>query len=373
MALNLPKRSYFDIIITDINNVQAVPKPIYYSEARNIPYLYSPEKYDLSVVRWTCDTSTIPIWRAQIAPNSTSATTTIYSVTLVYSGQVQQVFVEYDSQATSLKTPLPPSETYNGLQDNSTNYYDVYNYQYVIYLFNIALQKAYDGLVSPPSPYAPVLTFDTNLNIAILNCDVNGYDSTSSEYIQVFFNPATANLFSTFPYYLVNQKSKTGQNYQVIVNIFSQATQAYFPPIVGGGASQYVVFQIFQESSTITAWNPVLGIVMCSNSIPILPNNISGTFIQQKAGTSQNASGNNATTNQIITDFVSDTGLYRGQIVYTPSAEYRRLTMLSSGGALSNLDVALYWRDRTGSLNPLLLAAGASVTIKLLFELHERD
>ena len=369
----LPARSYFDIIISDVNNLQVTPQPIYYSEARNIPYLYSPEKYDLSVVRWTCDTSTIPIWRAQLSPGSTSATTTIYSVTLVYGAQVQQVYVEYDSQAVHLATPLPPSETYNGLQDNSTNYYDVYNYQYVIYLFNIALQSAFDKLNSPPSQYAPVMTFDTVQNIAVINCDVVGYDISNPDSIQIFFNPASAVMFSSFPFLLMNKISTTGQNYQLQVNIFTDATQTYWPPVVGGGVSQYVVYQVFQESSTITAWNPVLGIVMCSNSLPIVPNNISGTVKLGKAGSSTNATGNNATTNQIVTDFVSDTGIYRSMIVYTPSAEYRRMTMLNSGGALTNLDISLYWRDRTGMLNPLLLAAGSSVTIKLLFELHDRN
>ena len=368
----LPAYSYFDIIISDINNEQVTPQPIYYSEARNIPYLYSPEKYDLSVVRWTCDTSTVPIWRAQIPPMGTSATKTIYSVTLVYNGQVQQAYVEYESQVSKAKTPLAPSATYDGLQDNSTSFYDVFNYQYVIYLFNQALQTAFDGLVSPPSPYAPVLTFDTTQNIAILNCDVEGYDISNPQSIQIFFNPATTNMFSTFPYKLVNPVSATGQNYQVQVNMFSDAIQEYFPPIVSGGASQYIAFQTFQESSTITAWNPVLAIVMCSNSLPVVPNNISGSLISGKAGTSTNASGNNASSNQIITDFVSDTGVYKSLIVYTPSAQYRRVSLLAGSGTLTNLDVSLYWRDRTGTLNPLLLASGSSVTIKLLFELHDR-
>ena len=117
----------------------------------------------------------------------------------------QQVYVEYDSQAVHLATPLPPSETYNCLQDNSTNYYDVYNYQYVIYLFNIALQSSFDKLNSPPSQYAPVMTFDTVQNIAVINCDVAGYDISNPDSIQIFFNPASAVMFSSFPFLLINK------------------------------------------------------------------------------------------------------------------------------------------------------------------------
>ena len=377
MSQVLPEFSYFDIIISDVNNEQITPQPIYYSQSRNLPYLYQPDKYNLSVLRWTADTSTLPIFRCQIKPNSTSAVDSIYSITLVYNGTPAQVFLQYSSQQINLEIPAPPSDTISGLQDNSTLYYDVYSYQFVIMLINQTFQAAFEKLVEltglSTTVYAPFFTFDTNLNIAILNAAVDGYNLNTNG-IQIFFNPALANLFSTFPYYLVNQISTTGQNYQVAVNVFNQAGTTIYSFVDNTGTVvSYNIYQIFQESSTITALNPVVAIVMCSNSLPVLPTNVAGTFLYSKPGSSINPSGNNAQTNNVITDFVSDTGLYRSNIVYTPSAEYRRLTLNAGTDALTNLDISLYWRDRLGGLNPLLLASGSTVTIKLLFELKIKN
>ena len=126
-------------------------------------------------------------------------------------------------------------------------------------------------------------------------------------------------------------------------------------------------FQIFQEYTTVSSWSPVLSICICSNTIPVAPNQISSLLT---IGRNQvNPSGNNAQSNQVITDYSSDTGLYRGYIYYVPSAEYRRLTLMSSSSSLTNLDLSFFFRDRLGILNPLLLPSGASATVKLLFEL----
>ena len=50
---NLTERIYYDVIITNTNKETVGPQPIYFSEARSIPVLYQPNKYCLSIVRWT--------------------------------------------------------------------------------------------------------------------------------------------------------------------------------------------------------------------------------------------------------------------------------------------------------------------------------
>jgi len=366
---NLIDKIYYDVIITDFNNESVSPQPIHYNQSRSIPYLYEPDKYTLSVVRWTIsDASTIPIWRCSIKEGSTSAVDSIFSISMKYNNQVFQAYLQYESQNTTLKTPLPPSQIYNGYQDNSTLFYDVYNYQYVIYLFNNLLETVFNGLqtlVSPlPTSNIPFFSFDTTTNIVIFNCDSAGFGSEN--LIQVFFNPATANLFYTFPYLLINQNSTMGLNYQLQINVFSNANLIVLP-LIPSNIVPYNAFQIFQEYTTVSSWSPVLSICICSNTIPVAPNQISSLLT---IGRNQvNPSGNNAQSNQVITDYSSDTGLYRGYIYYVPSAEYRRLTLMSSSSSLTNLDLSFFFRDRLGILNPLLLPSGASATVKLLFEL----
>ena len=74
----------------------------------------------------------------------------------------------------------------------------------------------------------------------------------------------------------------------------------------------------------------------------------------------------NSNIANIITDLVSDTGRYKPNIVYNPSAQYR-LIQLQGNRPISNLDIVVYWKDRTGSLNDFKLSSGSSATIKILF------
>jgi hypothetical protein len=77
--------------------------------------------------------------------------------------------------------------------------------------------------------------------------------------------------------------------------------------------------------------------------------------------------GNNAATAPIITDLISDTGTYAPNIVYTPTAQYRYITLYGNA-PLTNLDLQIYYRLRNGSLVPFTLQSGGSVTVKFLFE-----
>jgi hypothetical protein len=79
-----------------------------------------------------------------------------------------------------------------------------------------------------------------------------------------------------------------------------------------------------------------------------------------------NNGGNNANISQIITDFVSDTGLYKPNIVYNPSAQYRYIELLGNR-PIYNLDVTIYWKDRTGTLTPFRLSSGSTATLKFFF------
>lgn len=368
---NLTDKVYFDLIITDTNNQNVGPKPIFYNEARSIPFLYKPSLYTLSVVRWTVsDATTIPIWRCAIKPNSPSPVDSIYSITMTYGGQTFQAYLQYESQNKAVSTPVPPSLTQNGLQSNVNSFYDVYNYQYVIYLFNKLLKTVFDGLnnlIALPTTNAPFFSFDTSSRITIFNADINGFTPIVGDYIQVYFNTATTNLFYSFPYLLKNIVSPLGLNYELQINVFGDASVISLPLVPIVGVVPYTAYQVFQEYSTTSAWSPVLSICITSNTLPIAPNQISSVvYIGDNI---QNPSGNNAQSNQLLTDFSSDTGDYRGYIYYVPTAEYRRLTLLASSDNLSNLSLGFYWRDRLGTLNPLLLPSGGSATVKLLFEL----
>jgi hypothetical protein len=176
----LPDEIYYDMVISNLNNNNSRPPIAYYNETRSSPLVYDPYKYNLIVARWQLDTNFLPIFIPLIQTNSANRNLTIYSITLSYGGFTgQPAYVSFAPQNESASLPVPPSLTSDKLQDNSTGYYDIYTYQYWIYLVNICFQTAYNNLVAVagalPSAFAPVMTFDTMNNIGIINADVAGY------------------------------------------------------------------------------------------------------------------------------------------------------------------------------------------------------
>lgn len=362
----LPDEIYYDMVISNLNNTNAPPPVAYYNETRSSPLVYDPYKYNLIVARWQLDTNFLPVFVPLIQTNSANRDLTIYSITLSYGGFTgAPAYVSFIPQNEVSPLPVPPSLTSDKLQDNSTGYYNIFTYQYWIYLVNNCFQTAYNNLVAVagalPSAFAPVMTFDTMNNIGIVNADTAGYDLNAGG-IEIYFNQAMGQLFSSFPFIIKSFNDPFNKNFLLQTNVFSVANIADYPPT---GALLFTAYQVFQEFSTISAWNPVLSIAIASNTLPIVPNNegvpaltINGVNLQQ--------SGNNNVQSQIITDFATD-GIYKPIITYIPSGEYRRIALVGDK-PISNIDISVFYKDRQGKLNPVLLPAGCSISIKLLFE-----
>lgn len=373
-----PDKVYYDIVVSNLQNITSSPPDIYFNETRNSPFVLDPESYYLSIVRFTLDTGTLPVITPEIqpAPNS-NVNLTVYSITLDWTNPVapfqtftQQEFIIYSPQDKQAIVPSPPSQTNSGLQNNETSYYDVYNYQYWIQLVNVTFQTCFTNLNAQvvgaglvlPTTYAPVMSWDTQTNSAILNADVAGYDDNSLNYIKIYFNPSLFNLFSSFPFIIENTSATPqGKNARIIMTGFGGANVVQFPPV----APVYIALQIVQEYSTVSIWTPVTSIVFTSNTLPIVANQVSAPLLFFNGKRFQSG-GNNSNIAQIITDFVANDGIYKPNIVYIPSAQYR-LVSLVGNTPIYNLDISVFYKNRVGELIPVRLGAGGTATIKILF------
>jgi hypothetical protein len=144
-------------------------------------------------------------------------------------------------------------------------------------------------------------------------------------------------------------------------------------PFPTGSTASYSLQNYFivlrQEISTIDAWCPISSIVFTSNQLPIIPSQFS----------SVNTTGNvvnSATIGNrfalVITDLMTNQQGYRPNIIYNPTAEYRRISLTGNMG-IRNIDINVFWRSRTGQLLPFRLPSGGSATLKLLFEKKNRN
>lgn len=384
----LPDTIYYDVIVSNFQSSDVNPNPFYFNDTRTVPFIHKPEDYFLSILRFTVDTGTLPIWLPSIQPNSVDENLTIYSMSMSWTDplggivyQAQQ-YVSWQPQDLSVNVPPSPSQTSNGLQINDRGYYNCYSYQwmcYVIYVASQALTVQMAALTAglpnqPDFTYAPVINWDTTSQRAVLSANVETYDLNDAFYpagfapVNIYFNAPLYALFSSFPARYLGYGQPFGCDYRILVtNIGGTNIQTLIPPqpAVPGNVS-YEAINVYQESSTTASISPILGIVFTTNTLPILANQISTPLVYNNNQILDYV-GNNSATANIITDLVSDTGTYSPNLVYTPSAEFRRITMFGNA-PLVNLDLNIFYKLRNGSLQPFRLQSGGSVTVKILFE-----
>jgi hypothetical protein len=370
---------YYDVTITNFQSTTTIPPIFYYNDQRTMPFVACPEDYYLSILRFTLETGTLPIFIPTIQPNQGNRNLTIYSVTLEYEylsvNYIAQEFIQWSPQDKSAEIPPPPNATATGIQVNTTGYYNCYSYEWWLALVAQAFISAFANLDAQvtgaggvlPSAEPPYINWDTSSSSAVLYADVLGYDQNPNiliEQIGIYMNAPLFNLFNSFPsIYLGYVQVLNGKNFQiVVVNIGSTNLQIVTP---ANGDPQWTAINTYQEYSTIAQWTPITAMVFTSNTLPIQPNQVSTPLVYNN-GSQLQFGGNNSDIANIITDLVSTDGQYRPNLVYLPQAQYRYITLYGNR-PLFNLDLQIFYRLKTGELVPFRIGSGESVTIKIAF------
>lgn len=386
----LPDYVYFDVQETNFKSTTTTPPIFSINETRNSPFISIPEKYDLSILRFQIDTGTLPLFIPSIQPAQSNPNATIYSVTIVdtdYPNNPQQVHLEWRAQDQSAIVPPAPSFNPSQAQDNTTGYYNCYSYNWLCDLVYEALIGALSSLATDigganmivtgdtnpdgtNAVYPPLIYWNASAKSAIIQGQLGAYSETLSRRLNVFFNAPLFNLFNSFQsVYLGYEGITFGRNNRIIfADIGGVNTQQIIPNITNDVTADseyaYTTITLSQEYSTQEQISPISALVFTSNTLPIAANQTSNS-IQFINGVPQIA-GTNAATENIITDMVSSTGLYRSGITYAPTAEYRRVHLYGNR-PLSNLDISIFYRLKNGSLVPFRMSSGGSVSIKIAF------
>jgi len=374
---------YYDIVSTNFQSTTTEEPFLRFNETRTNPIISNAGDYYLSIVRFSLDTYNLPNFVCEIQPNQANKDLSIYSVTLEYDNGAgvktpsNQVFINWIPQNKNVPNPVPPNQTSTGFQEFNEYYY-CYQFQYFLALINAAFGTALTSLIANTgggaSPIAlanqPVLTWDVTSSKAILQAETQFYENSNAAKIRIYCNPPLFALFNSFlSVYYGTTGVTLGRNYQFVIEDFT-GVNTILLPTNDLPANQRVFTQIFQEFSTIDTWTPVSSIVFTSNTMPIISNQLSTPLLFNNGQTSAGL-GNNSNFAQIITDMVTNQQVFKPNILYSPTAEYRRIDM-TGNLPLSNIDINVYWRSKTGLLVPFTLASGSSATIKFLFERKDR-
>ena len=389
---SLPSQVYYDVQVSNFGNATTKPNPFHYNDTRNSPYLYNPEGYELSIIRFSIDTGGVPVFIPEIQPNQPDRDLTVYKVSLSYFDGSTTFYGNADiiwrPQDLSVSKPIPPSESKNKLQDNNGGYYNCYAYSWFVELVQKAYVDAFLDLfinlggTLPESDNKtedlklPIIYWDTEANKAIIQAQFNFYDlknvssDPSTPHAGMYMNKSLYNIFNSFPAKKLSDNDTLNHaNYQI--ELFSvlaiNVSQIQTDPNSSAASTIHPFITFPQETSTVFNWSPITALVFTSNTLPVNPNQVSTPLIYNENSLSFSRGGSNSATENIVTDIVSSDGQYRGGIVYTPSAQYRKITLFGNQ-PLHNLDLNIYYRLKTGEMIPFRLSEGGACTLKLLFE-----
>lgn len=299
--------------------------------------------YKLSIVRFQVDTNYLPSYICFIQPDQPNVNLSIYSVNLsidgIESGQKFMIWEPVNKKGSGQVFS-------NSIQRIDNEYYWGYNCQYFLDLLNKQLVEAYDEILTsnPSLSGCNVPFFRQEDNKTVLYTDT-GFDC------KVYFNKALYSKFSSFNLY--NQFLGNGKYYEIIVDKFNTIT-------IGSD----IYHKTIQEYDTISNWTPVSSLLFTSRNIPMI-SGLSGPAINNVNGYNVKVDGSDF--NNVITDIQTNDNFYKSNLIYSPAAEYRWITLRGSSG-VRDISISCYWKDKFGGIHPLKMPAGCSASIKLLFQ-----
>ena len=391
-----PDNVYLDLLMTNIKGNRHSEIPINYNENRSNSILSNTGDYVMSVVRFNVDTQTLPVFIPEIEPNQGNVNLTTYSVTLVArdsGGVIQTVQQSVEWEPQNIYAPVPPApNATTDLHQADSPYYYCYNLDWFARLVSKALRLATTTLQASSSfplalstMYDPVMTYDPMTKAFILSanqavfCDVTlgtgvsntpagvGTANATPVGCDLYFNTQLFELVSTFSARHYGDSATNGKNFRISFPDFGGSNVGYVPTITDSvRTSQQAFIQVFQEFSTLANITPIGAIVFTSATIPVNPTHYSAPQLVSE-GSIQNLAGNAGNFALVLTDLEAGDLMYKPNLLYNPSAEYRRISLMGNG-PLSNIQVSVLWKDKKGKLHPLTISGGGSMSMKILFQ-----
>lgn len=325
---------------------------------RTIPILDDASKYYCAIIRFNIPNFFVPIHVMPIQSDQVDPNASNYSITIEFNGDIQHVFLDYDSRGPFL-TPPGPSTFPDGKQAN-VPYYFMFEYQHMVDMINTAFETAFNALGVPPvGSERPIMEFDQLNNKFNILAQSDFYDINLATPINVYFNIPLDTIISGFAVQQTNVQfgasavdtfSPTGRDLHLLIqNYFNNFTAVAESNLPFAGDPY---FTLFQQASSIFSWNPFKRIVLVSNTLPINGENIQGS---------------GSTTLKVITDFIPFvTEDIRTVFQFVPQSQYRLVDMVSHE-KIDSIDLQIYWIDQFDNFHPIQIPWNQEATIKLAF------
>lgn len=367
-----PDYQYYDMCVTNRETTLAqFNTPLRFSDIRSQPLIYDASEYYLSVVRFSLDSFSLPLFECAIQPNQGDRDLSIYSVTLEWTDGVsiintQPEYIQWSPVNQDVPVPPAPNANSNGYQTDSPYYYS-YNFEHMIRLINNAIVLCMDKLkalvgASIDSVENPFLHWNIQNQSATLYTPLE-FDQKQATHIKLYINRSMYTLFNTFPVIQLSHNISRNRHYLIVV----RDEKVNIKQSEGVGIEPYLVTE--QERSCVANWNIITSIMFTSPNLPVVQNDLSPPLILENNSPVQLGT-NNSPNQPIISDFQVEEP-YSPHLLYYPSGEYRRISMYQS--EIREVQVNIYWRDRLGRIKAMYLDPGATASLKIMFERRNKN
>lgn len=364
-----PREKYYDITINNKSSTGTTSQILNFNENRDQPIIKKAGDYALSIVRFELDTYALPTFIADIEkfPN-TDPDKMIETITLEYgvnSTQPKNLLW----QPTNLHIPKPVNlSATNPSQEDNNEYYYGNSFRHYCDIINTAfdsLTTELKALVGAPliNLKAPKMIWNDENQTCSLLAQEEFYNWSRTNHVNIYFNRPLYAQFTSLPA-LKNFNSSLNKIYHIYMKDDYSTKIVLLDPLLNDTTEKYI--KTDQEYSTVSNWSPVSSIVFTSATLPIVPTEISAPY-NYYDGVLLPISGVNL-KQRVITDMATNDMCYKPNLLYVPSAQYRYIDLFGDED-IRNVDINVFWRDRTGVLHPFYLQSGASCSIKILFKL----
>jgi len=230
--------------------------------------------------------------------------------------------------------------------------------------------STHTGVVGLPVPFNLGLSMNANLFSLFNSFPRTAYDYSNEKYYLLSLG---ANVFDNTIAHPKNSYMPLSSESDLLFNVgpyYDTATNTYTTE--RKTTTNYTYDNLYirqvQEISTIDTWSPVNSIVFTTSTLPIVINQSSAKATLGAEEFSQIVSSG---FDLIITDLQTNQQGSRPNVLYNPSAEYRRIDM-TGNLPIQIIDISVKWRARTGQIMNFYLPRGGSCSIKILFERKDK-
>jgi hypothetical protein len=331
-----------------------------YDVTRARPVLDRPSDWYMSITRLTVNMNSAPVFICPIVPSQPNPLLTPWVVGIAHNG-------DWFPQNLLWQPELYiPSASDLGL----IGYYWCYNLESLVSMINVAIAAAYAAF---RTAYPLALQAAANQTPFVIYNPIThlfswvwhpswatvapAVEPLTGTQARVGINFSFLSVFDGFRNLLVSEPNGEGSHY-----IFENTGDNLYTLEPTLAAGTRYTSQSYDASVLLSN---VRKIVVTSNSIPVVPENVPAT---NPAGGESVNSGATATM-PIVADFVpqyDSTSDIRTTVYYIPSAQYR-LVNLQSDTPLNRIQLSFYWQTTDGTLYPILLARNAMVECKIAF------